>query len=142
DMRTTPESIQQILEPLRAAPVVSWQILRKGHVRDSLDGAPQMVENQQGVNHQQVCQGQLERIVSGQWNSRLELARQFVGEIPDRAAAEAWQARQPRNTLARHHAIDQIERVVITKVRRSFGTRIGGVVLENGQRTLEARRHK
>ena len=118
-MRAAAQTFEQIVQALAAATVVGRQIVRQRDVGDGLDGAPQMIEDQQRVDHQQVRQWQIERVVGRRGNAWLELARELVRQVAHGATAETRQARQPGDALPSHHTVDQIAFVKGLAVRVS-----------------------
>ena len=63
-VRAAAQPIEQIVQSLAAAAVVGRQVFGQRDVGDGFDRAPQVVEDQQAVDHHQVRQRQVERVVA------------------------------------------------------------------------------
>ena len=89
---TALQAIQEIVETVATTAVVGRQVVVERHIRDGFDGAPQVVEHQQRVDHQQGARGRSSGLFGAGRNPWLELSSQLVGQVSHRPASETRQA--------------------------------------------------
>jgi hypothetical protein len=131
------QPLEQVVQPFTTTAVVGRQVFGQRHVGDRFDGAAEMVEDEQRVDHHQVRQRQVERVVGRRGDARLELPGELVGQVADGAAAEARQPGQPGHAFASDHAVDQVQRVGVAQIGRPFAALVGGVIVVNRERALQ-----